>query len=56
MEYVIKSHVKDYLKKGKMRIATLTYEELDKKIEEILNSASVRARRNKKMTVRPQDL
>ena len=56
MEYIIKRHIKDHLKKGKMRIATLTYEALDKKVEEILDSASVRARKNKKMTVRPHDL
>jgi len=56
MRYIIKYHVKEYLKKGKMRMATPTYEALDKKIEEILDAAIVRARKNKKLTVRPYDL
>ena len=56
MGYVIKYHVKDYLKKEKMRMATPTYDALDKKIEEILDAAVLRARKNKKLTVRPHDL
>jgi len=56
MGYVIKYHVKDYLKESKMRMATDTFEALDKKIEEILDAAVLRARKNKKLTVRPYDL
>jgi histone H3/H4 len=56
MEYIIKRHVKGYLKNNKMRIATATYEALDKKIEEILTAATIRARKNIKKTVRPHDL
>ncbi len=56
MEYIIKRHVKEYLKKDKMRIATATYEALDRQIEELLDKATVRAMKNKKMTIRPHDL
>jgi glutamyl-tRNA reductase len=56
MTYIIKTQVKKYLQKEKMRIATPTYEALDKQIEEILDKATVRAMKNKKMTIRPHDL
>ena len=56
MVYVIKYQVKAYLKEAKMRMATQTYEALDKKIEQLLDAAVLRARKNKKLTVRPYDL
>jgi len=56
MVYIIKYQVKSYLKEDKMRIAVQTYEALDKKIEAILDAAVLRARKNKKLTVRPYDL
>jgi histone H3/H4 len=39
-----------------MRVATATYEALDKQMEENLDKASARARKNKRQTVMPQDL
>lgn len=56
MEYIIKGSVKAYLKKNKLRIATATYEALDKKMERWLDDASERTKKNKRQTVMPQDL
>jgi len=56
MVYVIKYQIKYYLKKDKIRVATSTYEAIDKKIEELLDAAVVRAKKNKKSTLRPHDL
>lgn len=56
MGYIIKGSVKAYLKKNKMRVATATYEKLDKKMEKWLDDASERAKTNKRQTVMPQDL
>jgi histone H3/H4 len=56
MEYIIKGAVKAHLKKNKVRIATATYEALDKEMEALLDKASMRVRKNKRQTVMPQDL
>ncbi len=56
MEYIIKGAVKAYLKKNKFRIAGLTYEALDRKMEEWLGKASERTKKNGRLTVMPQDL
>ncbi|MFH0817809.1 MAG: DUF1931 domain-containing protein [Candidatus Micrarchaeota archaeon] len=56
MQYIIKGAVKAYLKKGKFRVAGITYEALDRKIEEWLSEASERTKKNGRLTVMPQDL
>jgi len=56
MGYVIKYHIKDYLKKDKIRVSAQAYEAIDKKVEELLDAAVVRAKKNKKSTLRPHDL
>jgi len=56
MEYIIKGSVKDFLKKNRLRVATATYEALDKEVEAWLQKACERAKKNKRQTVMPQDL
>ena len=56
MEFVTKNNVKGFLKEHKKRVATATYEALDKKIKMMLEDACKRAEANKRNTVMPQDL
>ena len=56
MEYAIKGNIKQFLKKNDLRIATATYEALDKKFEQLLRDAAERAKKNKRQTLMPQDL
>lgn len=56
MEYIIKGSVKQFLKKNKLRIATATYEALDKEFEAWMQKSAERAKQNKRQTLMPQDL
>lgn len=56
MEFVIKSSVKKFLKLNKMRVATLAYEKLDRKIEAMLKEACERAKTNGRNTIMAQDM
>ncbi|MEW6584203.1 MAG: DUF1931 domain-containing protein [Nitrospirota bacterium] len=56
MEFVTKNNVKTFLKENKKRVATDTYEELNRKVEVVLKKACERAEKNGRSTVMPQDL
>lgn len=56
MEFVTKNNVKDFLKENKKRVATATYEALDRKIEAMLKEACRRADKNGRSTIMEQDL
>lgn len=56
MEFVTKNNVKGFLKDNEKRIATATYEELNKRVEMMLKEACKRAEANGRSTVMPHDL
>lgn len=56
MKFIVHGSVKDYLKKNKLRIASATYEALDLEFQNWLQKACERAKKNKRLTVMPQDL
>lgn len=56
MGFVKHGNVKEFLKSNKLRVATATYETLEKKFGEWLQNACERAKKNKRQTVMPQDL
>ena len=56
MEFVTKNNVKGFLKDNKKRVATDTYEELNRIVEAMLKRACERAEKNGRSTVMPQDL
>ena len=56
MGFVKKGSMKVFLKGKKLRVATATYETLEKKFEEWLQEACERAKKNKRQTLMPQDL
>ena len=51
-----KSTVRIFLKKSGMRVATETFQELEKRSAELLERAISRAKKNGRSTVMPQDL
>jgi len=56
MKFTIRGSVKNYLKKNKLRIASATYEAIDIEFQAWLQKACERAKKNKRLTVMPQDL
>jgi len=54
--YVVKSEVRKFISKKKLRVSGNLWNAFDKKIAKILEDASARAKANKRMTVYPQDL
>jgi len=56
MEFVTRNSIKKILKVNKMRVSTLVYGKLDKKLEVILKEACERAKMNGRTTVMPQDI
>ena len=56
MEYIIKMNVKSHVRKGKLRFAEATYGALDALVEQALDKAMERVKKNRRHTVMPQDL
>ena len=56
VSYIVKGSVKEFLKKAGKRTDPDTFAELNKIVEGKLKRAVVRADKNKRSTVRPEDL
>ncbi len=56
MGLIVKSEVGDMISKKGMRTSGALYDELDKKVAEILGAACARAKANDRMTVMAQDI
>ncbi len=54
MALIVRSKVKSVVKG--MRFSGDFYDALDKKVEEIVKTASIRAKKNRRSTIRPHDL
>lgn len=56
MEYIIKTNVKNHVRKNKLRFAAAAYDTLDTLVEQTLDRAMERVKKNKRFTVMPQDI
>ena len=55
MEMAMKSKIKEYINKKGLNVSSEAYEEIDKKIKELLDNACKRAEGNKRKTVKAVD-
>jgi histone H3/H4 len=54
--YLVKNSIRDFFNKSNKRVDSEIFSELNKSVEEILKRAVVRAEKNKRATVRPEDV
>jgi len=55
MEMALKTKIKEYINKKGLNVSSEAYEEIDKKIKELLDNACKRAEGNKRKTVKAVD-
>lgn len=54
--YVVKSKVKEYAKKKKIAMGSDAVEELSKEVARIIDRAAVRAKENRRNTIKSRDI
>ena len=55
MSFVVKSAVGEWFKKKGLRVSAAFYDELDRKVSELMGAAAARAKGNNRQTVMAQD-
>ena len=54
--YVVQSKVRELAKKAKLRFSADAVESLSKRVQDLVKDAGQRAKDNKRLTIKPQDI